>query len=434
MADYSFIVPSYFKPLSFQERLAPFLIAKQEYDKQEQEYLDRQDKIDRYSYLNDYDDDSPAKKLYQGYVNEYNRSFDDFQQNGMSQANKRSWLDVRRTYQKNIGRLDEADKELQKIRDLRLEQKAKDPTMMYADEMPDIDDMLDGRKKFNDYAISGDYLYKRGAEIGASASSRIYSNPEIRQLTDAFLNFTQTQGITQQDLDAFRADLSSRPAFQKAIMDELKADGVTDNLTGANLQRATQSIVNGFVNGAVFKRTDSPQANPDYIAAYQNRQLDIAEKELKLKEDAANAAKKDDTTDIHPTQLSSAVKITWNHNNPAYSGVGEKNHSQYYDADGKQKDDSVTSEILKSDAPIKGTALSFAQLPAFAIPQVMIAIKNGNPNYYDYFYTPYKTANPLAPGHPWINDNEATLTIVPRDLTTDKIPVENLNKYKKVGK
>lgn len=169
MADYSFIVPSYFKPLSFQERLAPFLIAKQEYDKQEQEYLDRQDKIDRYSYLNGYDDDSPAKKLYQGYVNEYNRSFDDFQQNGMSQANKRSWLDVRRTYQKNIGRLDEAQKkreqEILEQRQLYL----KDPTMMFSKEasLSTLDDYLNDRKKPYQ-AYSGALLAQQASNAGAA--------------------------------------------------------------------------------------------------------------------------------------------------------------------------------------------------------------------------------------------------------------------------
>lgn len=288
-----FVVPDTYDPMSFQERMTIPLLYKDAWEKQEQEYLDRQDKIDKYSFLDDYDDSSNAKQLYQGYVNEYNKSFDDFQQHGLTQGNKRSWLNVRRKYQKNIGRLDKADTALQEEIKRRQTLDASDPTRIYATDTMNlsIDDFLDNKTPDN-YGISGDYLYKKGAEIGASSSSRIYSNPEVKELTDAFVNFTQTQGISQATLDAFRANLASQPAFQKAIMDELKADGATDHLKGVALQRATQSIVNGFVNGAIYKRTDSPQANPDHITAYQQKQIDLANRSYKL-ELAQNGLRED---------------------------------------------------------------------------------------------------------------------------------------------
>lgn len=270
MPNYQFVINSSFDPMSFKDRISPFLIAKQAYDKQEQEYLDKQDKIDKYSFLEGYNDDSEAKQLYQGYVDEYNKSFDDFNKHGLSIGNRRSWLNVRRKYQQNIGRLEDADTAMQEEIKRRQTLDAQDPSRIYATDTVNLSlDNFLNRKKPNNYSVSGQKLYERGLQIGATGSSRIYSDPQVNTLTKYYQDLVQTQGYSPKLLAEFSQRLDAIPEFQREVEQTLKEFRVDSNLTGNAYAVAKQSVVNGILNGSIYKRSDSPQQNPGVLTAAQ---------------------------------------------------------------------------------------------------------------------------------------------------------------------
>lgn len=267
MANYSFVIDSSFKPFSMQEMLVPFQMYKDAFEKTEDAYVDLSQKADTFKYLSEtLPEDSKARQIYEGYANGLAEQAEDLAQNGLSMANRRALTSYKRRYQGEIGRLNKADEALQEERKRRLALSSNDSSTLYANDNISIDDFLDNNKP-NLYSVSGNDLYKRGLEIGASGSSRMYSDPEVSQVTKYYQDIFNTQGITPEAIAAFRRDLSTIPEFADAVTSTLKEKGVTDNLTGSNYERAKESVINGIINGAIYKRNDSIQRDYSVMTA-----------------------------------------------------------------------------------------------------------------------------------------------------------------------
>ena len=145
---------------------------------------------------------------------------------------------------------------------------AKDSSMLYANDNLSIDQFLDGETP-NLYNVSGDDLRKEGAQYAQAASSRIYGNTQVQDITKYFQEIMQTQGYSPEAMAAFRQNLESIPEFNQAVQDIMDARGVTGNLTGYNYERARQSIINGIMEGALYKEVRNVQQNPGVMTAAQ---------------------------------------------------------------------------------------------------------------------------------------------------------------------
>lgn len=267
-----FTVGSNFHPFSMEEMLVPFQLYKDAYEKTENAYTDLADKADKFKYLADtLPEGSKAREIYEGYANGLSQQAEDLAHNGLSQANRRALTSYKRRYQGEIGRLDKADTALQEEIKRRQTLDANDSSMLYANDNINIDNFLDGQSP-NLYSVSGNDLYKRGLEIGASGSSRMYSDPKVSQVTKYYQDIFNTQGVTPEAIAAFRRDLSTIPEFADAVTSTLKEKGVTDNLTGSNYERAKESVINGIVNGAIYKRNDSIQRDYSVMTATEAAQ------------------------------------------------------------------------------------------------------------------------------------------------------------------
>lgn len=460
MSNNPYVIDGGYKPFSMQEMLTPFLLYKDAWDKS-QEQMDKYNQgADAFKYLDEtLPEGSQARGIYDNYAKDLRAAEESYNQNGLTMDNTRALLGLRRRYTGEIGRLEKASTKLDEIRKLRMAQDMQDPTMIYSKDNPTIDDVLDG-KNFNQYGISGDSLYKRGMQAGAAISQRHFSNLELQKITDnpAFLDAVQKVGFTPEVLHAFNVNPDAIPEFKEAITSIMKSTGAEANLKGAKNEQAVQNVIRGLIDGAVYKRSDSLQQNPDYIDAKSREALTLQKKQLDLQakengmienkdgsytyvptEDPAlqkaiaiqqvkNAGKTgkgksgNGGDDIHPTQLKGTVEITWNHNNPAYAGKGQKNYSQYHNADGTIRDGSVTQKTLENDEKPEGVPMSYDELPSYAKYWVDKNIKDGDPNYYNYYYVGYK---PGALG--FMDDREAKLYIEPRDLTTDKASSSNVD-------
>lgn len=270
--NYSLVVGgSNFNPFqSMQEMLVPFTYYKDAYEKQEAVLDELNKNTDTFKYLEQVAKDNPdseAAQIYNTYANDLKRYGDDFSANGLSMANKRGLLNMKRRYQGEIGRLVSADEAMQEERKLRRTMNAKDSSMLYANDNLAIDDFLDGNTP-NLYNISGTELYTRGAAAGKAASSRVYSaGDEGSTLNGYYRKWVERNGYSKESMDAFRANASAIPELQQAADDILKERGVTANLTGNNLERARQSVLNGIIDGAVYAESVKPVRDAGVMSA-----------------------------------------------------------------------------------------------------------------------------------------------------------------------
>jgi ParB-like chromosome segregation protein Spo0J len=182
-------------------------------------------------------------------------------------GNRRALTNLKRRYQGEIGRLVTADTAMQEERKLRRQMNAKDSSMLYASDNLAIDDFLDGNTP-NLYNISGTELYTRGAAAGKAASSRVYSaGDEGSTLNGYYRKWVERNGYSKESMDAFRANAAAIPELQQAADAILAERGVTENLTGNNLERARQSVLNGIIDGAVYAESVKPVRDAGVMSA-----------------------------------------------------------------------------------------------------------------------------------------------------------------------
>lgn len=277
MANFSFVVDSSYKPFSLQEMLVPFTAYKEEFEKAENAYTDLTDKADKFKYLSEtLPEGSKARQLYEGYADNLKTQAEDLAHNGLTRANRTALTSLKRRYQGEIGRVAKADEAMEAEKKLRQSLNAQDSSRLYAMDNLSVDDFLDGKNP-NLYNISGNELYTRGAAAGKAASSRVYNFGEGNiTLGGYYRDVVSKVGYGPQAIAKFREDISSNPELAAAVDSILAERGVTQNLTGVNLERARQSVINGIIDGAVYQENHNPQRDLGVIDAATQAQLDLS--------------------------------------------------------------------------------------------------------------------------------------------------------------
>lgn len=274
--NFSYVIDSSFQPFSMQEMLVPFSAYKDAYEKSEEQYNDLSDKSDKFKYLSEtLPEGSKARKLYEGYANDLAKQAEDLAHNGLSMSNRRALTSLRRRYQGEIGRLLQADEAMREEKKLRRSLSAQDSSMLYAIDNLDIDSFLDGETP-NLYNISGNELYTRGAAAGKAASSRVFSAGDAGStLNSYYRDYVQKMGYNRDTIQKFYQDMSAIPELQMAADAILEERGVNQNLTGHNLQRARQSVINGMIDGAIYQENHNPQRDLGVLTETEKQQMDL---------------------------------------------------------------------------------------------------------------------------------------------------------------
>ena len=260
MSNFSYVIDSSFQPFSMQEMLVPFTAYKDAFEKTEEQYNTLSDNADKFKYLSEnLPEGSKARQLYEGYANDLRTQAEDLAHNGLTMGNRRALTSMKRRYQGEIGRIVQADEAMKEEKKLRQTLSAQDSSRLYAIDNLNIDDFLDGNNP-NLYSVSGNELYTRGAAAGKAASSRVFSAGDAGStLNGYYRDYVQKMGYSAETIRKFYQDMSAIPELQMAADAILEERGVNQNLTGVNLQRARQSVINGMIDGAVYSETHNPQ-------------------------------------------------------------------------------------------------------------------------------------------------------------------------------
>jgi hypothetical protein len=436
--NYGFVVDSSYDPFSLQEMLVPFTAYKEEYEKSEAAYQDLTDKADTFKYLSEkMPEGSKARQIYEGYANDLKDQAIDLAQNGYSMNNRRALTSMKRRYSGEIGRLVKADEAMETEKKLRQSLNAQDSSRLYAIDNLDIDQFLDGNNP-NLYNISGNELYTRGAAAGKAASSRIFSAGDRGStLNGYYRDYVQAMGYNADTIRKFREDMSAIPELQMEADAILQERGVLDNLTGVNLQRARQSVINGMIDGAVYNESHSPTRDPGVLSAKEKIQNEMAEKSYNLQKsqlerqfmgmgyrlndkgepyydeelakhiqelkgkgkDGSGSAIGSEYTTINKKP----IKLSWHGNNPN-------------DTNGDADNDITSEEIDGSE--LSEIPVTYDSLPSFVKNKISTVIGDGNINLYRYYYTPFKRGWLGSDSGNWsiFNDQESEVTIVPVDV------------------
>lgn len=434
MPDYSFVVSPSFNPFSMQEMLVPFSAYKDTFEKSEEQYDTLSQGADKFKYLSEtLPEGSKARQIYEGYANDLRAQAEDLAHNGLTMGNRRALTSLKRRYQGEMGRILQADEAMREEKKLRQSLGAQDTSLLYANDNLNIDDFLDGKNP-NLYRISGNELYTRGAAAGKAASSRIFSAGDAGStLNGYYRDYVQKLGYSPETIRKFYNDMSTIPELQMAADAILEERGVNQNLSGYNLRRARQSVINGMIDGAVYQENHSPQRDLGVLTPMEQNQIDMQQKQFNLSKSqlerqymamgyklddmgrpvrdqqliddiismkksgkGAGATGSSNTNSSEGTIAKDAITITWS--GKPYS----KKDSQGNDNRGIK-----TTRFKDDDGFGDGRQWNYDDLPEYAQTEADKYVGNGSPYDYKYIYSPWKK------GHIW--DDDETLIMIPVD-------------------
>lgn len=454
MPDYSFVVSPSFNPFSMQEMLVPFSAYKDAFEKSEEQYDTLSQGADKFKYLSEtLPEGSKARQIYEGYANDLRAQAEDLAHNGLTMGNRRALTSLKRRYQGEMGRILQADEAMREEKKLRQSLGAQDTSLLYANDNLNIDDFLD-EKNPNLYRISGNELYTRGAAAGKAASSRIFSAGDAGStLNGYYRDYVQKLGYSPETIRKFYNDMSTVPELQMAADAILEERGVNQNLSGYNLRRARQSVINGMIDGAVYQENHSPQRDLGVLTPMEQNQITMQQKQFNLSKSQLDARaasmgyRIDDNGNlqIDPDRMEALKELK-----KSNKGTGSSNTNSGYDTKNKKSiqltwhgnnpkdrngeaDDDVTIKELEDGASLPGNPVKFDELPSFVKDKVQRAIGGSNTDFYRYYYKPFKQG---AWGGIW-DDTETEVAIIPTDVvkynSDPEIPADLTNPQQNKG-
>ena len=428
MPDYSFVVSPAFNPFSMQEMLVPFSAYKDAFEKSEEQYDTLSQGADKFKYLSEtLPEGSKARQIYEGYANDLRTQAEDLAHNGLTMGNRRALTSLKRRYQGEMGRILQADEAMREEKKLRQSLGAQDTSLLYANDNLNIDDFLDGNTP-NLYRISGNELYTRGAAAGKAASSRVFSAGDAGStLNGYYRDYVQKLGYSPDTIRKFYEDMSTIPELQMAADAILEERGVSQNLSGYNLRRARQSVINGMIDGAVYQENHSPQRDLGVLDAATSEQLKLSAASqgmMKIGNDYIYDPKIDPqyqkavavaqlkrgakgsgssgggTASQYQSLLNKGVRIKWNGDEILDGIIDNPDDISIYNID----DTDYKSERV-------GKPVTYDELPEYIQTKVDNIIgSNADEDNYIFYYKPYKSGGIL-------NDTEAEIEIIPKKVT-----------------
>lgn len=276
MANYSLVINSQFKPFSYQEMLAPTLMATQAHQELENQYGELATKASVWEEMANEQTDPYAYKMYKTYANDLESQAGQLAREGLNAASRRDMLNMRSRYSKEIVPIEQAYKRRQELIDEQRKALMANPSLMYDVDfsMTSLDDLI-SNPNLSYTSVSGDDLYKKGKEAAISSSSRLLE--VMPALQGQYWKIRQGYGADAAN--KFLIDQANIPELNQAIDRIVSQSGVTS----ANKSRATDYVISGIMSGMSYD--EKYQANRGYIDQAERERLNLAREQFEWTKD-----------------------------------------------------------------------------------------------------------------------------------------------------
>lgn len=276
MGNYSLVIDSRFNPFSYQEMLAPALMATQAHQELENQYSELATKANIWDKLANEQTDSKAYRMYKAYSDELKDKASKLEKEGLNISSRRELLNMRNRYSQDIVPIERAYNQRSKLAEEQRKLRATDPSIMFDRDFSSISlNALLDNPELSYTPVSGDDLYKKGKEAAISASSRMIETSSALQGQ----YWKIRQGYGADVANKFLLDQSNIPELKDAINRIVSQSGVTKE----NLNRAIDYTISGIMSGISYN--ESYQANRGYVDPAERERLDLAKKQFKWNKD-----------------------------------------------------------------------------------------------------------------------------------------------------
>ena len=303
MANYSLVINSQFKPFSYQEMLAPTLMATQAHQELENQYGELATKASVWEEMANEQTDPYAYKMYKTYANDLEEKAGQLAREGLNAASRRDMLNMRARYSKEITPIEQAYTARQKQAEQQQQALLQDPTLLLSRRASttSLDDYIRNPQLAYE-AYSGKLITAQAASAASALAKEMQEKPRKWRsiLGNSYYETMMQKGFSSQAvLQAIQDNPNAAPQLTRIIEDAINSSGVRNWGDQATIARAIDYAKQGLwsaVGETQYQTLDNWRAkmaaaraqqennkgfelNPSNI--YSSRELEASEKKYK---------------------------------------------------------------------------------------------------------------------------------------------------------
>ena len=266
------VVNSRFNPFTYEQLIKPLEDYTKAYNEVEEQYANLATQTEAFRDVATRENSPEAYAMFNRYATDLENVTDDFSR-GMTLANRKQLLGLKRRYAKEITPIARADAARQEALKYRRETRARDNSAIFKVENLSLDDFLHGRTVSEDYVSGKDILARTSAKAEALGKS-LFSDPEFKLvLGGQQYQIAQQNGMTPEMFYAVVNDQLDNPNISEALRTKLQGfrQIMDDELAtvadwGDNArQQVLNSVTTGMYAG-LAKPTYNYTANGEYMS------------------------------------------------------------------------------------------------------------------------------------------------------------------------
>lgn len=331
MANYSLVINSQFKPFSYQEMLAPTLMATQAHQELENQYGELATKASVWEEMANEQTDPYAYKMYKTYANDLEAQAGQLAREGLNAASRRDMLNMKARYSKEITPIEQAYATRQKQAEQQQQALLQDPTLMLSRRASttSLDDYIKNPQLAYE-AYSGKLITAQAAQAASALAKEMQEKPRKWRsiLGNSYYESMMQKGFSSQAvLQAIQDNPNAAPQLTKIVEDTINSSGVRNWGDQATIARAIDYAKQGLwsaVGETQYQTLDNWRAKMAEQEAMQKR----------AEQRAAARAQQDKGFELNPSNIYSSREL--NASEKKYKDV-LKSYSKYFyrDANGR---------------------------------------------------------------------------------------------------
>lgn len=242
MPNYSLVINSQFKPFSYQEMLAPTLMATQAHQELENQYGELATKANVWEEMANEQTDPYAYKMYKTYANDLEEQAGQLAREGLNAASRRDMLNMRARYSKEIVPIEQAYTARQKQAEEQQKALLQDPTLMLSRRASttSLDDYIrNPQLAYESY--SGKLITAQVAQAASALAKQMRDNPRKWRdiLNHSYYETLMQKGFRTEDvLRAIQGNKDAAKELTRIVEDAINSSGVRSWRDQATLNRA----------------------------------------------------------------------------------------------------------------------------------------------------------------------------------------------------
>ena len=252
MGNYSLVINSKFNPFSYQEMLAPVLMATQAHQELENQYGELEAKANIWENLANEQTDPYAYKMYKTFANDLEEKAELLAKEGLNASSRKNMLNMRARYNKEITPIETAYKRREELAAEQRKLSASNPTMFYqrkASSMS-LDDLI--RNPSMDYGerYSGALLAQQVGQMAANLKTALTGKGKLKGIGLPY-QYEQLlqQGYTPEQIQqAITNPHEGNPVLNTIVEQALNASGMKNWASPEQLAQARAYANQGLYN------------------------------------------------------------------------------------------------------------------------------------------------------------------------------------------